>query len=110
MWGFLRPFVEAYDAAVFTLPDYVQPDLRMDVLAYIPPSIDPLSPKNIGIEPHLVDDVVYRLGIDPHRPLLLQVSRFDPWKDPKGGHRHLPRGQGGAARGPARPHRIHGLR
>lgn len=84
VWGFLRPFVEAYDAAVFTLPDYVQPDLRMDILAYIPPSIDPLSPKNIGIEPHLVDDVVYRLGIDPRRPLLLQVSRFDPWKDPRG--------------------------
>jgi trehalose synthase len=32
----------------------------------------------------LIDDVLFRLGVDPHRPLLLQVSRFDPWKDPKG--------------------------
>lgn len=84
VWGFLRPFVERYDAAIFTLPDYVQPDLALDTLAYIAPSIDPLSPKNLPLEPALADDVVYRLGVDPHRPLLLQVSRFDPWKDPKG--------------------------
>ena len=84
VWGFLRPFIERYDAAIFTLPDYVQPDLQMDMLAYIAPSIDPLSPKNIPLEPSLADDVVYRFGVDPHRPLLLQVSRFDPWKDPKG--------------------------
>ncbi len=84
VWGFVRPMVEAYDAAIFTLPDYVQPDLRVGVLAFIPPSIDPLSPKNMPLEPTLLDDVLYRLGVDPHRPLLLQVSRFDPWKDPKG--------------------------
>ena len=83
-WGFVGRFVEAYDAAIFTLPDYVQEDLQLDTLAFIPPSIDPLSPKNIDIEPALVDDVVYRFGVDPHRPLLLQVSRFDPWKDPQG--------------------------
>jgi trehalose synthase len=84
VWGFLRPNVERYDAAIFTLPDYVQPDLRLDTLAYIAPSIDPLSPKNALIERTLADDVVHRFGVDPHRPLLLQVSRFDPWKDPKG--------------------------
>ena len=84
VWGFVRPMVEAYDAAIFTLPDYVMPDLRVGVLAFIPPSIDPLSPKNMTLAPALLDDVLYRLGVDPHRPLLLQVSRFDPWKDPKG--------------------------
>ncbi len=84
VWGFVRPMVEAYDAAIFTLPDYVMPDLRVGVLAFIPPSIDPLSPKNMPLESALLDDVLFRLGVDPHRPLLLQVSRFDPWKDPKG--------------------------
>jgi trehalose synthase len=84
VWGFLRPFIERYDAAIFTLPDYVQPDLGLETLAYIAPSIDPLSPKNAVLEPSLADDVVHRFGVDPHRPLLLQVSRFDPWKDPKG--------------------------
>ncbi len=84
VWGFLRPHIDAYDAAIFTLPDYVQPDLRVDTVAIVPPSIDPLSPKNMTIEPGLAAEVVYRFGVDPHRPLLLQVSRFDPWKDPKG--------------------------
>jgi trehalose synthase len=84
VWGFLRPEVERYDAAIFTLPDYVQPDLRMATLAFVAPSIDPLSPKNMPLDGRLADDVVYRFGVDPHRPLLLQVSRFDPWKDPMG--------------------------
>jgi trehalose synthase len=83
-WAFLRPEVEAYDAAIFTLPEYVQPDLRLKQLAYIPPSIDPLSPKNLIGDPADAGPVVARFGVDPERPLLLQVSRFDPWKDPLG--------------------------
>ncbi len=84
VWSFLQPSVERYDAAIFTLPDYVQHDLTGPWLAFIAPSIDPLSPKNATLEPSLLDDVVFRFGLDPHRPLLLQVSRFDPWKDPMG--------------------------
>lgn len=84
VWSFLRPSVEAYDAAIFTLPDYAQRDLQGPWLAFVAPSIDPLSPKNATLEPRLLDDVVFRFGLDPHRPLLLQVSRFDPWKDPMG--------------------------
>jgi trehalose synthase len=84
MWSFVGPWVEPYEAAVFTLPSYVRPDLGVGVVAIIHPCIDPLSPKNLSFEPHLANDVVYRFGVDPHRPLLLQVSRFDPWKDPKG--------------------------
>jgi trehalose synthase len=84
VWGFLRPEIERYDAAIFTLPDYVQPDLELPVKAFVAPSIDPLSPKNMPLDAALADDVVYRFGVDPHRPLLLQVSRFDPWKDPTG--------------------------
>jgi trehalose synthase len=84
IWAFLRPSVEPYDAAIFTLPDYAQSDLVHPRRAFIAPSIDPLSPKNLALDQHLLDDVVYRFGLDPHRPFLLQVSRFDPWKDPIG--------------------------
>ena len=58
-------FVERYGAAIFTLPDYVQPDLELDTLAYIAPSIDPLSPKNAPMEPSAADEVIRRFGIDP---------------------------------------------
>jgi trehalose synthase len=84
VWQFLRPFVEQYDAAVFTLPDFVPPDLRMPLVTLIPPSIDPLSLKNIPLEHEMIQEVTHRYGVDPGRPLVVQVSRFDPWKDPLG--------------------------
>jgi trehalose synthase len=79
----LLPYLEPYTAAVFHMPAYVPP--AMDGRARIvPPAIDPLAPKNMAFSP---DDAAYiceQFGIDPDRPLLCQVSRFDPWKDPLG--------------------------
>lgn len=83
-WQWLRPYVEAYDAAIFTMPSFVEPDLRMQTLAIIPPAIDPLTVKNAPLDAQRVANVVASLGVDPARPSLVQVSRFDPWKDPLG--------------------------
>jgi trehalose synthase len=83
-WSFLRPFVEQYDAAIFTLPAYVKQDLRIGTVAIIPPAIDPLSPKNTPLGREEVAEIVRANGVDPERPTLVQVSRFDPWKDPLG--------------------------
>jgi trehalose synthase len=79
----LLPYLDVYPAAVFHLEDYVPAGL--DGRAHIvPPAIDPLAPKNMAFSP---DDAIYicnQFGIDVDRPLLTQVSRFDPWKDPLG--------------------------
>ncbi len=83
-WRTILPDVNAYDAVIVTLPGYVRSGLEVPVVAVSPPSIDPLSPKNRPIPAEIADDVVHRFGVDPRRPLLLQVSRFDPWKDPLG--------------------------
>lgn len=83
-WSFLRPYVEAYDAAIFTMAQYVKQDLQIGRVALIPPAIDPLSPKNAPMEDSRAAEIVRMYGIDPERPLLTQVSRFDPWKDPLG--------------------------
>jgi trehalose synthase len=83
-WGFLRPFIDRYDAAVFTKDDYIKTPLRVGRLAFIPPSIDPLSPKNQIPSESVVDEIVGGYGVDRGRPIILQVSRFDPWKDPLG--------------------------
>jgi trehalose synthase len=83
-WAAILPWVEPYDAVVVTLPEYVRPGLAGPMVAVSPPSIDPLSPKNRPLPAEIADDVVHRFGVDPGRPLLLQVSRFDPWKDPVG--------------------------
>ena len=79
----LLPYLEPYDAAMFHMQQYVPPGF--DGRAHIvPPAIDPLAPKNMAFSP---EDAVYicdQFGIDVDRPLLCQVSRFDPWKDPLG--------------------------
>ena len=83
VWSFLAVHVARYDAAVFTLQDFVKPGVAPHV-AIIPPSIDPLSPKNAYLDPDAVSEILVAYGIDPERPLVTQVSRFDPWKDPLG--------------------------
>ncbi len=81
--GRLLPYLDPYPAAVFHMPQYVP--LGIDGRAHIvPPAIDPLAPKNMAFSP---EDAVYicgQFGVDVDRPLLCQVSRFDPWKDPLG--------------------------
>jgi len=83
-WQFLRPFIEAYDAAIFTMAAFVKPDLHVPTVAIIPPAIDPLSMKNATLSRDQVLTTVATAGVDPLRPTILQVSRFDPWKDPLG--------------------------
>jgi trehalose synthase len=81
---FLRPFIEEYDAAVFTMPEFVPPGLRAKRLACIAPAIDPLATKNMELPIDLCRRAIADSGVDLGRPLLVQVSRFDPWKDPIG--------------------------
>jgi len=83
-WEFLRPYLEAHDAAVFTMQEYVKPDLNVGEVALIAPAIDPLSPKNAELNAEGVATVLRENGVDPNRPIIAQVSRFDPWKDPLG--------------------------
>jgi trehalose synthase len=81
---FLQPFIEEYDATVFTMAEFLLPELRSKHLALIPPAIDPLGTKNMEIQIDLCKRAIADSGIDVSRPFLLQVSRFDPWKDPLG--------------------------
>ncbi len=84
VWAFLRPFIEDYNVVVFTMPDFLPPDLQVDRVAFIAPVIDPLSTKNMELPLEICRRVLADSGLDLHRPILLQVSRFDPWKDPLG--------------------------
>jgi trehalose synthase len=84
LWDFLRPFLTPYDASIFTLNTYAKDDVTTPEVFFFPPAIDPLSPKNVPLAPDTVDAILSRYAIDPQRPVLAQVSRFDPWKDPLG--------------------------
>jgi trehalose synthase len=85
----LVPFIKEYDEAVFHLDQYVPNALRDGgndglEINICPPAIDPLSPKNMQLSPEDAAFVCDQFGIDVDRPLMCQVSRFDPWKDPMG--------------------------
>jgi trehalose synthase len=81
---FLHPWLASYDATVFHRQAYV-PSADSLPPAYIwPPAIDPLAPKNMALSPEDATYIVDQFGIDVDRPLVSQISRFDPWKDPVG--------------------------
>ena len=84
VWAFLRPFLAAYDAAIFTMPQFVPPDFPLERVEIIAPAIDPLSPKNIDLGEATTRQIIEWIGVDPSTRLITQVSRFDAWKDPLG--------------------------
>jgi trehalose synthase len=84
VWEFVRDYLGDYDAAVFTMREFVPPDMPVERVEIIPPAIDPLSPKSMVLPEETAREVLAWIGIEPDRPLITQVSRFDPWKDPLG--------------------------
>jgi len=82
VWDFLRQFVVNYDATIFSLPRFAQ---RLPIPQFlIYPSIDPLSDKNRDLTPEEQQGILRRLKVSLDKPMLLQVSRFDRFKDPLG--------------------------
>jgi trehalose synthase len=84
VWEFFRPYVESHDASVWTLKDFAPGSLSMDRVVEAWPSIDPLSVKNLDLPMPFAEELCRQYGIDVHRPIVCQVSRYDPWKDPVG--------------------------
>ena len=81
---FLLPWLARYDAAVFHRRQYAPAFDGMPPAYIWPPAIDPLAPKNMALSSEDAAFIVDQFGIDVERPLITQVSRFDPWKDPLG--------------------------
>jgi trehalose synthase len=82
LWGYLAPFIERYDAVVLSLPEYAQkigPPQR-----FIMPAINPFSVTNKPLSEQEIEDRLAHYGIPADLPLVVQVSRFDTWKDPQG--------------------------
>jgi trehalose synthase len=82
IWKFLRELVSPFDASVFSLAAFAQPLPHPQYL--VAPAIDPLAEKNVELPPSEVAAVAERFELPPDRPVLLQVSRFDRFKDPVG--------------------------
>jgi trehalose synthase len=84
VWNFLEPYIASYDAAIFSSEKYVIPSLRVPKRTILPPPIDPLCDKNRPISKEQEMDILQKHGVNPEKPIITQVARFDPWKDPTG--------------------------
>ncbi|UCD49685.1 MAG: glycosyltransferase [Phycisphaerales bacterium] len=83
LWDFLKGFVLKYDQMVVSSEKYFKEDLPVDQrLMY--PAINPLSPKNVTLSERAVQEQLSKAGVPLDKPLITQVSRLDPWKDPEG--------------------------
>ncbi len=79
----LLPYIQDYPCSLFHMHEYVPAGMHGRVHV-VPPAIDPLTPKNMALSPEDSAYVCGQFGVDVDRPLMCQVSRFDPWKDPLG--------------------------
>lgn len=82
VWDFLESYVSQYDGAIFSSPQFAR-QLQIPQYLFFP-AIDPLAEKNRELEPEFIMQVLARYSIDPIRPILTQISRFDRLKDPVG--------------------------
>ncbi len=82
LWAYLAPFIERYDAVIVSMPEYRQ-ELRTPQVVF-PPAIDAFANQNRDLSPAEVDERLAHYGIPTDLPLVVQISRFDPWKDPQG--------------------------
>ena len=82
LWGYLSPFVEKYDAVILSIPEYRQKLETPQV--FFMPAIDPFSIKNRELTEDEVEERLSHHGIPTDLPLVVQISRFDRWKDPEG--------------------------
>jgi trehalose synthase len=82
LWDYMVPLVEQYDAAVFSLPEYAQ---KLTVPErFIMPAINPFSTTNKPLSEREIDERLAHYNIPTDLPLVVQISRFDKWKDPQG--------------------------
>jgi len=82
IWGFLRPYVEQYDSAIFSSAIF-SPELSIPQYRFYP-AIDPLDDKNKELKPSYIGNVLKKFGVPGDKPIVTQISRYDPWKDPVG--------------------------
>lgn len=83
-WNFLFPHVAKYKKIIFSMKEYANNRLPTDKIVIFPPAIDPLTAKNAPLKKETARMILENLGLNPGKPIVAQISRFDVWKDPVG--------------------------
>ena len=82
MWKYLRHWIDKYDAVIVSCPEYKQ-EMKPSRRVFMP-AIDPFSIKNRQLSDKDIDERLGHYKVSTDLPLVVQISRFDPWKDPEG--------------------------
>ncbi|MFH1841268.1 MAG: glycosyltransferase [Candidatus Nealsonbacteria bacterium] len=83
VWNFVAGFLEMYDRIIVSSKEFVKPEFKREAVIF-QPAIDPLMPKNQPLNLNFSKEILKSFGINIEKPLISQISRFDPWKDPLG--------------------------
>ncbi len=83
LWNFATYWAEAFDGVIFTAAHFVIYQWPLPKFI-IPPFIDPLSEKNRELSDREIERTLERERVNTERPIIAQIGRFDPWKDPEG--------------------------
>ncbi len=84
VWSFIFDYLQKFDRFIFTMQDFVHDGIAGEKVSLITPVIDPFAPKNKLMTKDEAKLLLTSLGVDVTKPLVTQVSRLDPWKDPIG--------------------------
>lgn len=84
VWNFFLPYLKEFDLYVFSMRRYIGEGIPYEKSRIIQPAIDPLNQKNYELDPVYAKQLVKKFKLDTERPIISQISRFDPWKDPWG--------------------------
>jgi len=84
VWNFCKKFLLKYNKIIFSSKEFICKDFPEEKIAVFPPAIDPLTEKNTPISLFSANKILRKFGINTKKPLISQISRFDPWKDPVG--------------------------
>ncbi|MDD5693166.1 MAG: glycosyltransferase [Patescibacteria group bacterium] len=84
VWAYLDPYLKEFDGAIFSLESFIPDNFPIKKRYVVHPAIDPLSEKNKEIDQKLASSIIKSHGLDITKPIMTQISRFDPWKDPLG--------------------------
>jgi trehalose synthase len=83
-WNFILPHFENFEKAIFSMREYANGDIDKKKVVIFPPAIDPIAEKNKPMRKETARLILENLGVNPSKPIVAQVSRFDIFKDPVG--------------------------
>jgi len=84
VWNFIFPYFKSYQKIILSVHEFINGNLPKERVTIFPPAIDPLISKNSPLKKEYARMILENLGINPSQPIISQVSRLDPFKDPIG--------------------------